>query len=134
MYTPGKKRGAVILGLGTDIIEISRIEKSLEEHGAPFLKRLFTEKEQAYCEQFKNSRATHYAGRFAAKEAIAKALGTGIGAHFGWHDVEILPDPMGKPTPFFSAALEERHGPLSIFLSISHCKAFAQAVALWHGK
>lgn len=121
----------MILGIGTDILEIGRIEESLKEHGDSFTKRLFTEKEIAYCEQFKTSKATHYAGRFAAKEAIAKAFGTGIGEHLAWHDVEILPDSRGKPTAQFSQKAQVRYQNPKVLLSISHCKTMAQAVALW---
>lgn len=119
-----------ILGLGNDIIEISRIENDIQEYGNRFLDRLFTEAEQNYCNKFRDS-ARHYAGRFAAKEAIVKALGTGFGKEATFLDIEILPDSRGKPEASFSENLINHFGELQILLSISHCKTFATAVAIW---
>lgn len=112
-------------GLGSDIIEVERIEASIQKHGARFLDRLFTPEEQAYCNLFRDA-ARHYAGRFAAKEAIAKALGTGFGDHLSWLDIEILNDEQGKPIPH----LPERLLKGTLELTISHCKAYALAVAI----
>lgn len=111
-------------GLGSDIIEVERIEESIEKHGERFLDRLFTPQEQEYCLKYRDS-ARHFAGRFAAKEAIVKALGTGFGEEIGWLDIEILNDPKGKPI----AKLKDFTGTLE--LTISHCKAYALAVAIW---
>lgn len=120
-----------ILGLGNDIIEIARIRKSIEQHAIHFLGKLFTKEEQAYCNRFADS-APHFAGRFAAKEAIAKAFGTGFGTDVSWCDIEILPDPFGKPIVHLSEALQQRFNYPTILLSISHCKEHATAVAIWH--
>ncbi|MCF7852871.1 MAG: holo-ACP synthase [Simkaniaceae bacterium] len=117
------------IGLGTDIIEISRIRDSIEEFEDKFLDRLFTPKEKEYCERHRDP-AIRYAGRFAAKEAISKALGTGFGAELHWHDIEIVNDEKGKPSVHFSSSLLQNHPDLKIELSISHCHTYAVAVAL----
>lgn len=119
-----------ILGLGNDIIEIDRIRESIQRHGTHFLDKLFTEKEQAHCLQFKDS-APHFAGRFAAKEAIAKALGTGIGAELAWHDLEVLNDEHGKPVVHFSSTAQKKFKNPKMLVSISHCHSYATAVAIW---
>ncbi len=116
----------MIEGLGTDIIEIERIRASIERHGPAFLNRLFTQKEQDYCNKYQDP-APHYAGRFAAKEAIAKALGTGFGEDLGWHDLEIANDERGKPVVECSEKVKARG---KILLSISHCMNYAMATAL----
>jgi holo-[acyl-carrier protein] synthase len=121
---------SAILGLGNDIIEIGRISPSIERLKSHFLDKLFTEKEQAYCNQFKDQ-ATHYAGRFAAKEAIAKAFGFGFGEKIAWNDIEILPDEFGKPIPYLSIKLKSQFNDPTILVSISHCTTHATAVAIW---
>ena len=112
-------------GLGSDIIEVERIEESIQKHGPRFLDRLFTPQEQAYCLKFRDA-SRHFAGRFAAKEAIVKALGTGFGEEFGWLDIEIINDPQGKPLAMITNIPSGK-----IELTISHCKAYAMAVAVW---
>jgi holo-[acyl-carrier protein] synthase len=117
-------------GLGNDIIEISRIRLSIERHGQHFLNRLFSQKEQDYCYQYKDP-VPHFAGRFSAKEAIAKALGTGFGADLSWQDVEILNDESGKPIVHFSEGAKKRFNHPNVLLSISHSTSHATAVAIW---
>lgn len=117
-------------GLGNDIIEIERIRLSIERHGQHFLNRLFTQKEQDYCYKFKDP-VPHFAGRFAAKEAIAKALGTGFGAEVSWHDIEILGNEHGKPIVHLTEAVKKRFNNPRILVSISHSTSHATAVALW---
>jgi len=117
-------------GLGSDIIEISRMRTSIERHGLHFLNRLFSKKEQDYCYKFQDP-APHFAGKFAAKEAIAKALGTGFGSDLAWHDVEVLNDERGKPSVFFSEVAKARFHNPKIKVSVSHCTSYAMAVALW---
>lgn len=120
-----------IRGLGNDIIEIARVKESIERHGDHFLDRLFTPKEKEHCTRYKDS-VPHYAGRFAAKEAIVKALGTGFGAQVSWHDIEILNDQLGKPIVHISPALNTRFGgDVHLLVSISHSAAYATAVAIW---
>lgn len=117
-------------GLGNDIIEIERVRKGFEMHGQPFLDRLFTPKEQQYCQTYKDP-FPNYAGRFAAKEAIVKALGCGFGAQAGWHDLEILADEKGKPIVHLSDGLKKRFESPQLLVTISHCKEYATAVAIW---
>ncbi len=118
-----------VKGIGTDIIEVVRIQKSIERHSG-FLKRLFTKNEQDYCEKHKKP-FLRYAGRFAAKEAIVKALGTGMGKEVSWHDIEILCDSKGKPHVIFSEKIKKSfHNPL-VLISISHSDSYAIAYALW---
>lgn len=118
----------MILGNGIDLIEVERIKQTLERHGARFLDRIFTEKEQHYCLLHKH-KEIHLAGRFAAKEACAKALGTGITEHVGWKDIEIINNAKGKPQVVLSPSLTDRlqHNRLSIHLSISHTHSIAIA-------
>ena len=85
-----------VIGIGTDITECSRIEKMIQKHADTFLNRVFTENEISYCGQRK-SYAQHYTGRFAAKEAILKALGTGWAKGILWTDIEVINEPGGKP-------------------------------------
>ena len=86
-----------ILGIGTDIVNIQRIKKVLKSKNNTFKKRVFSEKEIAYCEKKKNS-SSFYAKRFAAKEALSKALGTGIRKGINFKDIEIVNDNFGKPS------------------------------------
>lgn len=117
-------------GLGNDIIEIDRIRLSIERHGQHFLNRLFTQQEQDYCYKFKDP-VPHFAGRFAAKEAVAKALGTGFGAEVSWHDIEILGNELGKPIVHLSKEANQRFSHPRILVSISHSTSHATAVAIW---
>ena len=116
-------------GIGNDIVEISRIGRSIERYGQRFLDKLFSIKEQRYCKKF-NDTATHFSGRFAAKEAIVKALGTGIQENISWLDIEVLNDDLGKPCVFLSDRIRERFQNIEIKLSISHCRSHATAVAI----
>jgi holo-[acyl-carrier protein] synthase len=116
-------------GVGTDIIEVDRIRKAIQRQGKAFLDRVFTAHEQAYCEGFQEPER-HYAGRFAAKEALAKALGCGIGASLSWLDVEVLAEDSGKPILSFSEKAEKSFPKRRSHLSISHCKSYATAVVL----
>jgi len=119
----------MIEGLGNDIIEIDRVRASIERHGLHFLNRLFSSKEQDYCYKYQDP-APHFAGRFAAKEAIAKALGTGFGEHLSWHDIEIINDEHGKPIVHLSDTQKKKHNNPQILLSISHCNEYALATAI----
>lgn len=119
----------MIDGVGTDIIEVTRIEQAIERHGQRFLDRIFTSKEQLYCQQYIFS-ARHFAGRFAAKEAVVKALGTGFRRGISWTDIEISNDTEGKPTVLLSSSLNALYDPFRLHLSISHCREYATAVAI----
>jgi len=116
----------MILGLGNDIIEISRIKKALEN--PKFITRVYTANEIQLIEK-KGNKWAGYAGRFAAKEAISKALGSGI-RDFNMIDIEILNDSLGKPCVFFKGKLKDKFPTQRIEISISHCKEYAIATAI----
>ncbi len=116
-------------GIGTDIIEIARIEKAHERHGERFLERILTERERAYCQKFAKP-WPHLAGRFAAKEAVLKALGTGLVGEMTWHEIEVINNVEGKPEVHLSSRLKGLYPKAHFFLSISHCETFATATAL----
>ena len=127
-----KERTAMseILGLGTDILEIERIRKSISEHGEKFLNRLFSEKERLYCDKHQDP-TPHYAARFAGKEAVVKALGTGFGQEVSWQDIEIIKDAKGKPCVHFSPKLQLALSSPTVIISLSHEKHYVTATALW---
>ena len=118
-------------GIGCDIIEIYRISQAIERYGNRFLERIFTQSEIDYAFRFRHSDAI-LAGRFAAKEAISKALGTGIGEVAGWKDIEIIKDSLGKPVVQLSDHLNKRFKNPQILISISHSKDNAIATAIWY--
>jgi len=97
----------MILGIGSDVIDIRRIEKTIERHGERFLARIFTQTERAKAERRANGVDT-YAKRFAAKEACAKALGTGLRAGIFWRDMGVVNLPSGKPTMRLTGGALER--------------------------
>jgi len=124
-----------IIGLGVDIIEIARLEGSIQRHGRSFIDRLFLAGEQAYCGPQREP-ARCYAARFAAKEAVAKALGTGIGEHLGWHDIEVRRKASGEPFVILhgtGAETAKRMGISEILLSLSHSEHYAVANAIATG-
>ena len=110
--------------IGTDIIEINRIKKAVENE--KFVKRIYTENEIKYCEEKKTQKYNSYAGKFSAKEAVYKALSEKI-KNFKWTDFEILNDKNGKPYVNISIKVE---GLKSIELSISHCHEYAIAYVI----
>lgn len=116
-------------GIGCDIIEINRVKQACERHKQAFLDRILTQDEQAYCLQ-KKEWAPYVAARFAAKEAIAKALGCGIGQHLNWLDIEISRQETGQPQVTLSPEKAKDFGHPHILLSISHCKEYAMATVL----
>jgi len=122
----------VIVGLGIDIAEVARVKAAIERHGETFLRRLYTAKEQEYCERFKN-KYERYAGRFAAKEAAMKALGTGWSRGVRWVDVEVAREKGGRPTMKLAgeaAHIADRLNVKNIVVSITHTadQAFAQVI------
>lgn len=115
---------------GVDIIEIDRVRQSFETCGDSFRNRVFTEKEIEYCESKKLVRFESYAARFAGKEAVSKAFGTGIGKGVKWRDIEILNDAQGKPHVLLSERADEIYKEIKakgISISLSHCKEYAVA-------
>lgn len=125
------KRSRVI-GLGTDIIECSRIGEMIHKHGELFLNRVFTQHEIAYCSSRKTSNQ-HYAGRWAAKEAALKALGTGWAKGIQWTDIAVSHQLGGKPIITIdgvAAEIAKEQGIAEIMLSISHCRHYAVAYCI----
>lgn len=117
-------------GIGTDIIEIDRLEKILSKYGNKFLSKFFSQEEIDYCKRSRNI-GERLAGRYAAKEAVAKALGSGFSSKLGWQDLKILNTPEGQPYVVFSDVANANFNYPKVLVSISHCKAYATAVALW---
>jgi holo-[acyl-carrier protein] synthase len=115
---------------GTDIIEVDRIRDSIERSGENFLNTIYTSKEIAYCESKKNSKYYHYAGRFAAKEAIYKAVSSLLDHKFdlSWHNSQVINDEDGNPkVEFLNIELKKIK---DIDISISHCKSYAVATVV----
>jgi holo-[acyl-carrier protein] synthase len=125
----------MILGTGIDVVETVRIRDSLEEFGDRFLNRCFLPDEIAYCRSMKFPEL-HFAARFAAKEAISKAFGTGIGKRLGWRDMEICKHDSGEPYVKLhgkGTELAQSRGATGILVSLSHCKEYAAANAVLIG-
>jgi holo-[acyl-carrier protein] synthase len=122
-----------IVGHGIDIIETDRMRQSVEEHGQRFLDRVFTRPEQDYCARNQKRYFEHLAGRFAAKEAVLKVLGTGWRGGIAWTDVEILPEPSGQPRIVLCGECERiarQRGITRWLVSISHIETHATASAI----
>jgi holo-[acyl-carrier protein] synthase len=123
----------MVLGLGTDLMETKRVEQSIERFGDRFLERVFTAGEIAYCILKKKNAAESFAARFAAKEAGAKALGTGISRGVTWKEFEVRRKPGARPTLHLSgraAELAEVMGVRTIQLSLTHSRELAMAVVV----
>lgn len=121
-----------LFGIGIDVIEVSRIEESVAEFGEKFLNRIFTPAEQQYCDKQKRA-AIHYAARFAAKEAISKAFGTGIGKEVSWLDLEVVRKASGEPEVVLSGRAKEfaeKLGVADIKISLTHAQHYAAANAV----
>ncbi|WP_417850392.1 holo-ACP synthase [Thalassoglobus sp.] len=122
----------MIVGLGTDIVEIVRIGEMIERHGELFLQRVYSELEIKYCQRHKEA-IQHFAGRWAAKEAVMKTLGTGFTKGVGWTDIQILNRQSGQPYIELSGGAErvsKMKGIDEVLITISHCKAYATATAV----
>lgn len=109
---------------GTDIVEISRIRKNIEEKGDRFLNKIYTQNEIEYCESKKSQKFQSYAARFAAKEAIYKSLSNNINFEYCWKDFEILNDEDGRPYVKLHFTIENLE---DLEISLSHCKEYAVA-------
>lgn len=119
----------MIVGTGIDLTEIARIQRALERFGARFLDRVYTAAEQAYCMGKRNS-AESLAARFAAKEAAAKALGTGISRGVNWQEIEVVREPGGRPALRFhgrAAQFAAQLGVAHAALSLTHTTSLAMA-------
>ena len=115
----------MIIGIGIDIIDIKRIKRMMEQYGDRFFERILTENEIKYCKSFSKP-DLHFAGRFASKEAYSKSIGTGISKQFGWKDIEILNDALGKP--YIHHIVENQYSKFIYNVSISHTDEYACAV------
>jgi holo-[acyl-carrier protein] synthase len=125
-----------IVGIGTDIIECPRIGRMIEQHGELFLRRVYTEREIGYCQARKHA-IEHFAGRWAAKEAILKAIGTGWARGICWTDLEVRNLPSGAPQVLVRGGAKDAamaRGIGDIMISISHCRTYATAYALALGR
>lgn len=123
--------GGLLIGLGTDVIEVDRVRGVVERQGERFLARVFTDEERAYCSA-KPHPHKHYAARFAAKEAVSKCFSTGIGAELGWKSVSIYHGERGQPLvrlDDLGATLLRRVGATHVHVSLSHTDTVAMAVA-----
>ncbi len=124
-----------ILGIGTDIIECLRIAQMIERHGELFIRRVYTEHEISYCST-KKAATQHYAGRWAAKEAVLKALGKGWRRGIRWRDVEVRNRSGGAPIIALQGGareVSEQLGIQQMHISISHCRSHATAYAIAEG-
>jgi holo-[acyl-carrier protein] synthase len=122
----------VILGIGIDIVEVDRIRQACERFEDRFLHRILRPAELEYCRSFR-SMAPHLAARFAAKEAISKAFGTGIGRQLGWLDMEVLRKDSGEPYLVLhdgGARLLKERGGGKVHISLSHTQSHAMAIAI----
>ncbi|RYD45874.1 MAG: holo-[acyl-carrier-protein] synthase, partial [Verrucomicrobiaceae bacterium] len=116
-----------LFGIGIDVVEVERIESSMAEFGERFATKIFTAAERAYCESQRRP-AIHYAARFAAKEAVAKAFGTGIGKDLGWLDMEIVRKDSGEPELVLSGvgqAYAKEKGIAEVKISLTHAHHYA---------
>ncbi len=121
-----------LLGLGTDIVETARIKTAILRHGEAFLERVFTAEEIAYCAPMRDPHP-YYAARFAAKEAVAKAFGTGLGSDMAFRDIGICRKESGEPFVVLTgtaAATAQRLGIVEVRVSLSHSEHYATATAL----
>ena len=122
----------MIIGLGTDIVEIDRVRSMIDRHGNSFLGRCFTEAEIAYADKHRDA-AVRFAGRWAAKEAVVKVLGTGFVKGITFHDIEVLPLDSGQPRIELSGGASEiasSMGIQNVLITISHAKLYATATAV----
>ena len=122
----------MIYGIGIDVVEVDRIEAAIERQGEVFVDRLFTEREKNYCRKQKRP-GMHYAARFAAKEAVSKALGTGIGGKAGWLEMEVIRGESGAPTIMFhgnAADFIAAEGIATVQVSLTHARDYAAANAV----
>jgi holo-[acyl-carrier protein] synthase len=126
----------MLIGTGVDLIEVKRIARSIERYGERFLSRIYTEYEIAYCRSRKLSSAESFAARFAAKEAGAKALGTGISRGVTWNEFQVEREPGGRPSLRLhgrAATLAGQLGVTAISLSLTHTAELAMAFVVMEG-
>lgn len=127
-----ENHGGRVVGIGTDIIECARIAQMIEKHGELFLTRVFTAREIQYCST-RRAANQHYAGRWAAKEAVLKVLGTGWARGILWTDIEVVNEVSGAPAIRLANRASDialERGIREVQISISHCRAYATAFAV----
>jgi holo-[acyl-carrier protein] synthase len=126
----------MVVGIGIDLVEIHRVKKAIEK--PLFVQRVFTPGECTYCDGRGRQNAASYAARFAAKEAVMKALGTGLSGGGTWQDIEVLPDEQGRPVmrlAGFFGQLARELGVTRVHVTLSHAQEYATAqVLLWKGE
>ena len=125
-----------VLGSGVDLVENDRMREVVGRWGDKFKEKVFLPGERDYCESKAGSHR-HYAGRFAVKEAVAKAFGTGLGPHLGWGDIEVVRDKAGAPVAKLNGRARElarNRGVEKILISLAHMRNYAVAHALLLGK
>ncbi len=132
----GRGTGSV-LGIGVDLVENERMKETLARSGKRFRDRVFLASEQRYCDR-RADPSRHYAGRFAVKEAVSKAFGTGVGEHLGWLDIEVVRDgKSGAPSVRLNGKgreLAAKRGVQRVLVSLSHTRHYAVAQAVLVGK
>ncbi len=124
--------GGILIGIGTDLIEVERVRGVLERQGERFIARVFTEEERSYCASMAHP-YKHYAARFAAKEAVSKCFSTGIGAELGWRSVSIYHGERKQPLVRLDEkgeALLRHVGATHVHVSLSHTETMALAMAV----
>lgn len=124
-----------VVGIGADIIECLRIAQMIERHAEQFITRVYTDLEIEYCSARKAA-TQHYAGRWAAKEAVLKSLGTGWVRGISWRDVEVRNDAGGQPSIVLTGGaldVSKKRGVERVMISISHCRSHATAYAMAMG-
>ena len=119
----------MIEGVGVDVVEIQRVQRTIDGWGSRFLNRIFTTRELSYAQSKKNP-AHHFAARFAVKEAVAKALATGWSGGFRWRDIEVENDVAGKPSVVLYGQMKQLLRASRVFVSISHSENVVVAFAL----
>lgn len=129
----------MVLAVGVDMVEVARIQRALEDSriGQRFRNRVYTEKEIQYCEKKRRGKYLSYAGRFAAKEAVMKALGRGWSSEISWLNIEVLPLPGGKPEVHLrnkTSAFARQLGIQHLSLSITHTERYAMAYVIAQGE
>ena len=110
----------MIIGIGTDIVQVERIKNAIEKYGKRFLNRLYTETEIEYCESWGENKWVHYAARFAAKESFSKAVGTGITKGFKFKEISIKNIKTGEPIVILDGELKKKYGHYDLKVSLSH--------------
>jgi holo-[acyl-carrier protein] synthase len=122
----------MIFGIGIDVVENARVADDIQRHGDRFIQKIYQTSEAEYCRTMKNP-APHFAARFAAKEAVSKAFGTGFAGQFSWKDIEVRRKATGEPFVVLhdgAAELAKRLGIASVLISLSHSRDYAVANAI----